>query len=638
MQSCSIRGCQSYKSIQWKPVAYFKFPFNNNELMNSWLSQIDQKNFSPTIQDQICSTHFLIEDIEPSSIGRYPILKPDAVPSVFPDEERKINEPIVTIKEKKTSEITEIKNIIQSPKFETILIPDYSNNKQIPILPKPTNFPSNLMQISPGKLLTSSIQLQTPSILPVQTTTTTTTTNPVQIQRIQFPSQLVKVQTSPILNKLTPIQPKLSPIVAKKSTSSSKQISKKSSTTNGKIMATKQISQLQEILENKKNLQTKSNLNQQQKNDTTTTTTTTITATKSNSPSVDARRPILKISINKLNDEPVGKKEEAKKVIKQKAEEVLVKSLNKSVIFRLNPSGEIVVETIENKKKSTPKSKTKPKLIKTNSTLDTISSQVTSPIVEREKSTRKSLDPKLTNLKTLYNKAQEDCEKLSKKLATLKKRHQEEQEQILKLQGLMTMPKKIETTFNDDSKIKNSISTKKRKLINTEDTNEDEYEKLLREVRKMKTEHNNKKATVTKIITKDNVNVKAEQLSFDYQPEVNNKVKEIEKSIIVTQDETINTTMSNREHQKKLQKKVTFMKQALQQEQKFISIPNVMKKNKNIHNLENEGKTKKEEKKTEILRKNDEIVGVIDDEEVEFDSDDEMNFEVEYLDPEFVDC
>lgn len=200
------------------------------------------------------------------------------------------------------------------------------------------------------------------------------------------------------------------------------------------------------------------------------------------------------------------------------------------------------------------------------------------------------------------------------------------------------MPKKIETTFNDDSKIKNSISTKKRKLINTEDTNEDEYEKLLREVRKMKTEHNNKKATVTKIITKDNVNVKAEQLSFDYQPEVNNKVKEIEKSIIVTQDETINTTMSNREHQKKLQKKVTFMKQALQQEQKFISIPNVMKKNKNIHNLENEGKTKKEEKKTEILRKNDEIVGVIDDEEVEFDSDDEMNFEVEYLDPEFVDC
>ncbi|XP_043484897.1 uncharacterized protein LOC122512861 [Leptopilina heterotoma] len=563
MQSCSIEGCQSYKSIQWKPVAYFKFPFNNNKLMIAWLSQIDQKNFTPTIQDQICSTHFLIEDIEPTSIGRYPVLKPDAVPSVFPEKET-------------TNSSENVPNPIQSPKFETILIPDYSN-KQIPILPKPTTIGKTPISSSP-------IQLQTP-------------TN----QQLQFPTSPIQI-VNPLLSPISPQK-----ILKRTSTPN---LAKKSSKANGKFSTTttmspvKHVSQLQESLENRKNIASKGTTKQNEM--------------KLNSQET-TRRPILKISINKLNDESSGKEVKGGGGVKHKTEEYIVKSLKKSVIFRLDPSGKIVVETLKNK--PAPKSRTK-SILKTSP----------KPIVvkERENSIRKSLDPKVSNLKNLYNKAQEDCEKLSKKLSNLKKRHQEEQEHILKLQGLISLPKKLEDSFNT-TLLPNQIEIKKRKIIVTKNEDEDEYEKLLREVRKIKNDHE-KKSMVTKVTNKEIVNIKREQLSLDYNDD----------EPIVTQDETINTTMSNRDHKKKLQKKVTFMKQALQ-EQKFVATPEVIRSNSFTQGkdfLRVNKREKEEEEEEEVvseIAKNDEIVGVIE-EEVDFDSDDEMNFEVEYLDPEFVDC
>lgn len=579
MQSCSIEGCQSYKSIQWKPVAYFKFPFNNSKLMNAWLSQIDQKNFTPTIQDQICSTHFLIEDIEPTSIGRYPVLKPDAVPSVFPEKDE-------------LNSTEKIASPIQSPKFETILIPDYSN-KQIPILPKPPI----------GKKPISSVQLQTPTS-----------------QRIQFPTSPIQI-VNPLLSPISPqkIATKSpTPNLTKKNSSLKANGKFSTTTTTAKAAKTttispvKHVSQLQESLENRKNIPPKGTTKQNEM--------------KLNSQTETTRRPILKISINKLNDESSGKEVKGREGgggggMKHKAEEYIVKSSKKSVIFRLDPSGKIVVETL--KIKPAPKSRTKP-ILKTSA----------KPIVkEREKSIRKSLDPKVTNLKNLYNKAQEDCEKLSKKLANLKKRHQEEQEHIHKLQGLISLPKKLDDSFNT-SLLTNQIEIKKRKIIVTENEDEDEYEKLLREVRKIKNDHE-KKSIVTKVTNKEIVNIKREQLSLDYNDD----------EPIVTQDETINTTMSNRDHKKKLQKKVTFMKQALQ-DQKLIATPEV----KRSYNSVTHGKdflrvTKREkqdveEEEEEVvseIAKNDEIVGVIE-EEVDFDSNDEMNFEVEYLDPEFVNC
>lgn len=227
------------------------------------------------------------------------------------------------------------------------------------------------------------------------------------------------------------------------------------------------------------------------------------------------------------------------------------------------------------------------------------------------------------NLKTLYNKAQDDCEKLSKKLANLKQRHQEEQEQIHKLQGQMTMQKRsVPFNVSESTDIiskKRKVFTQNNKIEEVDVEEEDEYEKLLREVRKIKQDH--QKINSKKINNKE-TNIKTEDISFDF----NDK-----KSANVTQDKTINTTVSNREHKKKLQKKVTFMKEALQVK-KMPAMKNNIKGNiieRKKHNLVNVSQ----------IAKNDEIIGLIEDDvDVDFDSDDEMNYEAEYLDPEFVDC
>lgn len=240
-------------------------------------------------------------------------------------------------------------------------------------------------------------------------------------------------------------------------------------------------------------------------------------------------------------------------------------------------------------------------------------------------------DPKLNNLKTLYNKAQEDCEKLSKKLASLKQRHQEEQEQILKLQGHLTdLDKKVEKSY--DSDISGSSVSKKRKIV-TQKEEEDEYEKLLREVRKIKADYD--KNIFSKPMKKKQVkNIQAERLSLERD------ARELED--ILTQDQTINTTVLRRENNKKKlesRKSLPVISKISPQKEKLI-FPEIKKSS-----VFQRKKMQVPEKKAIVQKldvcpsKNDgEIVGLIDEENEDVNFSDEMNFEAEYLDPEFINC
>ena len=362
--------------------------------------QINQENFSPTPQDQICSTHFLIEDIEPSSIGRYPVLKPDAVPTVFPEqkgdpEPTKCTKPAIIKSETKP---VAIKSQTLSH-FETVLIPDFPNASGIPIRPKPIILqakpainPQKVVQLSnqPGiqgtPIISAPIQIQSRGVQ-IQSKPIQIQPKPIQIQKIQFHPNIqlqgkpqiiqfqgkqFQIQQSPIpIQPKSPIQIQQSPIpIQQKSPIQIAQntpIHIPSNSTiriqqavqpNGKLISLKQINEaeLKELLANSnkevankeigmKTSALKSNVLGKK----------IVNANKSlTSSSPGNKKPILKIQINKLNDEGTRKqgatrKENATKVIRTKPEEVQIKALNKSVIFRLEPSGQIVVETVETK-------------------------------------------------------------------------------------------------------------------------------------------------------------------------------------------------------------------------------------------------------------------------------------------------
>ncbi|XP_033212418.1 titin-like [Belonocnema kinseyi] len=824
MQSCSIRGCQSYKTIQTKPVAYFKFPFHNEKLLESWLSQINQDNFSPASQDQICSTHFLIEDIEPSSIGRYPILKPDATPTVFPERKKdpgpavkamKDTQPKIikseikpAVKETKAKIIkSEIKPAVKkSPsatKFDAILVPEPSKSPEITIVSppakiqtkpsiiqrkpaiiqrKPAVIPQKVVQlpnkpaIQTTQIITSPIQIPTRGI-PIQP-------KPIQIQKIQFhpniqlqgkpqfiqfqgkhyqiqqqspiqiqqqsPVQIqqkspIQIQTPIKIHQTSPIIQQKSPIIQQKSPISIQQQSpilipqnpmiqfQQSIQPNGKLIPLKQINvaELQEILAKSNNVQKDAKDGDAKKlpsvlkpNILAKKIVNANTSLTGSSP--DNKRPILRIQINKLNDEGSKKlgstsKENATKVIRTKPEEVQIKALNKSVIFRLEPSGKIVVETVETKdgvekvvQKVEPKVisgpvprpaeikqkpveveqkpeevkqkpaevkqkpvevkqkpvevkqkpvevKQKPKEVKQKpKEVEPMPIEVEpmpievepmpievepmpvevepapvevepTPIEVKQKPEEvKQPDPKLSNLKTLYNKAQEDCEKLSKKLASLKQRHQEEQEQILKLQGhLSGLDKKVEKSY--DSDISGSSVTKKRKIV-TQKEEEDEYEKLLREVRKIKADYD--KNIFSKPMKKQVKSTQAERLSLERD------ARELED--ILTQDQTINTTVIKRERSKVRSdgwRSFPVVSKTSPQKKKIV-VPEIQ-----MSTVVKRQKLQVPEKQAIVQNfdmspsKNDgEIIGLIDEENEDVNFSDEMNFEAEYLDPEFIDC
>ena len=350
----------------FKTTLFFRFPFHNGSLLKSWLSEINQENFIPTQQDQICSTHFLIDDIEPSSIGRYPILKEDAVPSVFPKSRNQTNSEDLKYSPKMESKPTTKPTLI--PQFETVLLPESpSPASGIPILPKPTlmqtkptiispkvlHFSNKSSTLQPAQLITSPVQnfIQTKSTpiksggVQKQPQPIQIQPKPIQLQRIHFQSAGQNIQFQP---QLIQVQPQIQFQATQIELHQNSPLQGIQS--NGKFIPLKQIpfSQIQEMISSQNNAQKPKTVDV--KSSPVKPNILVKSKTENTNSYPDSRRPILKISINKVNEEKSKNSVMTKSKensVKYKPEEVQIKALNKSVIFRLEPSGKIVVETKE---------------------------------------------------------------------------------------------------------------------------------------------------------------------------------------------------------------------------------------------------------------------------------------------------
>ncbi|XP_036142965.1 THAP domain-containing protein 5-like isoform X2 [Monomorium pharaonis] len=65
--------------------SFHKFPVNNSQLLNKWLSYIKMENFYPTIQDLICSIHFEENCFLRHGQKKTLRLKKNAIPTIFRD-------------------------------------------------------------------------------------------------------------------------------------------------------------------------------------------------------------------------------------------------------------------------------------------------------------------------------------------------------------------------------------------------------------------------------------------------------------------------------------------------------------------------------------------------------------------------
>ena len=95
--TCCVPFCKSgYSSVRRtkKKTGFFQFP-SNAERKAAWIRAIHRKNFVPSTYSRVCSIHFKEEDFVTQRRDSNPrrhsgplkkkTLKPDAVPSVFPD-------------------------------------------------------------------------------------------------------------------------------------------------------------------------------------------------------------------------------------------------------------------------------------------------------------------------------------------------------------------------------------------------------------------------------------------------------------------------------------------------------------------------------------------------------------------------
>ena len=89
VRSCAAYGCSNRYSKDGSK-SFHKFPLKNQELFKKWVVALKRESFTPTEHTVICSDHFLPSDYyfcqddkDFSKINHKPILKQDAVPSLF---------------------------------------------------------------------------------------------------------------------------------------------------------------------------------------------------------------------------------------------------------------------------------------------------------------------------------------------------------------------------------------------------------------------------------------------------------------------------------------------------------------------------------------------------------------------------
>lgn len=61
-----------------------RFPLKKEEELKKWIHAVKRKGFIPKSGDRLCSLHFKNEDFILSPSGERKVLKPGAVPSIFP--------------------------------------------------------------------------------------------------------------------------------------------------------------------------------------------------------------------------------------------------------------------------------------------------------------------------------------------------------------------------------------------------------------------------------------------------------------------------------------------------------------------------------------------------------------------------
>lgn len=52
--------------------------------MKKWIDALKRKNFKPSLNSRICSVHFTSDDYQIRPVANIPLLRLNAIPSVFP--------------------------------------------------------------------------------------------------------------------------------------------------------------------------------------------------------------------------------------------------------------------------------------------------------------------------------------------------------------------------------------------------------------------------------------------------------------------------------------------------------------------------------------------------------------------------
>ena len=129
--TCSAFGCSSSSRNAYKNssgLSFHSYPLNNPELLKTWLKNNPRKDFTPTKYSKLCSKHFEEADFteysQDSNVRRTKVptrlkqrcLKPDAVPTLFPEAPRYLRKP-KRIRIRKTTATAEGRRALESERL-----------------------------------------------------------------------------------------------------------------------------------------------------------------------------------------------------------------------------------------------------------------------------------------------------------------------------------------------------------------------------------------------------------------------------------------------------------------------------------------------------------------------------------------
>ncbi|XP_054269382.1 THAP domain-containing protein 1-like [Macrosteles quadrilineatus] len=80
--SCSAFNCTN-RAQKGTGISFHKFPHHDPDLLKKWVLSMKRKKFTPSKYSRLCSKHFTQESYQLRPNASYPLLKEDAVPTVF---------------------------------------------------------------------------------------------------------------------------------------------------------------------------------------------------------------------------------------------------------------------------------------------------------------------------------------------------------------------------------------------------------------------------------------------------------------------------------------------------------------------------------------------------------------------------